>query len=111
MPRVHHSFLHLLKEREGKIIMKNYTLSLSAYSDIKKMSYEELAKWTADLFAKGVKTGKDSVTSSSAFVAALRDVLKETYDIGDARAEAVIEQLAKVFAEEIAKKVSEGGGE
>ena len=37
--------------------MKNYTLPLSTYSDLKKMSYEDMAKWAADLFAKGVKAG------------------------------------------------------
>ena len=37
--------------------MKNYTLPLSTYSDIKKMSYENMAKWAADLFAKGSEGG------------------------------------------------------
>ena len=77
--------------------MKNYTLPLSTYSDIKKMSYEEMAKWVADLYAKGVKAGKASVTSEEAFVASLGAVLKSTYDIGDTRAEAIIKMLGKIL--------------
>ena len=77
--------------------MKNYTLPLSTYSDIKKMSYENMAKWAADLFAKGVKAGKASVTSEEAFVASLSAVLKSTYDIGDTRAEAIIKRLGEIL--------------
>ena len=77
--------------------MKNYTLPLSTYSDIKKMSYEDMAKWAADLFAKGVKAGKASVTSEEAFVASLCAVLKSTYDIGDTRAEAIIKMLGEIL--------------
>ncbi len=77
--------------------MKDYILPLSTYSDVKKMNYEDLAKWAADLFAKGVKAGKASLTSEEAFVASLAAVLKSTYDIGDLRAKAIIEQLAKIL--------------
>ena len=77
--------------------MKNYTLPLSTYSDIKKMSYEEMAKWAADLFAKGVKAGKASVTSEEAFVASLLAVLKSTFDIGDTRAKAIIKRLGEIL--------------
>ena len=78
--------------------MKDYILPLSTYSDIKKMNYDEKAKWSADLFAKGVKAGKASVTSEEAFVASLAAVLKSTYDIGDLRAKAIIEQFAKILS-------------
>ena len=77
--------------------MKEYILPLSTYSDIKKMDYEELAKWAADLYQKGVKAGKASVTSEEAFVASLGSVLKSTYDIGDLRSKAIIEQFAKIL--------------
>ena len=77
--------------------MKNYTLPLSTYSDLKKMSYEEMAKWAADLFAKGVKAGKASVDSESAFVYSLAAVLKSTFDIGDTRAEAIIKRLGEIL--------------
>ncbi len=87
-----------------------FTLPLSTYSDIKKMSYEEMAKWAADLFAKGVKAGKSSVTSEEAFVASLCAVLKSTFDIGDTRAEAIIKRLAIIFAEENEKRTDEEGG-
>ena len=77
--------------------MKNYTLPLSTYSELKKMSYEEMAKWAADLFAKGVKAGKASVTSESAFVYSLAAVLKSTFDIGDTRAEAIIKRFGEIL--------------
>ena len=77
--------------------MKNYTLPLSTYSDIKKMSYEDMAKWAADLFARGVKAGKASVTSEEAFVYSLAAVLESTFDIGDTRAEAIIKRLGEIL--------------
>ena len=77
--------------------MKNFELTLPTYGYIKKMSYEDMAKWTADLFAKGVKAGKASVTSEEAFVASLRAVLKSTFDIGDTRAEAIIKRLGEIL--------------
>ena len=67
------------------------------YAAIKSMNYEDMAKWAADLYAKGVKAGKASVTSEEAFVASLGAVLKSTYDIGDLRAAAIIKQLAKIL--------------
>ena len=90
--------------------MKGFTLTLSTYSDIKKMTYEELSKWAAGIYAKGVKAGRDSVTSSAAFVASLREVFKSVYDIGETRAEELIKRLASIFAEESAKETAEGGG-
>ena len=77
--------------------MKNYTLPLSTYSDLKKMSYEDMAKWAADLFAKGVKVGKASVTSEEAFVFSLRAVLESVYDIKSTRAEAIIKRLGEIL--------------
>ena len=77
--------------------MKNYTLPLSTYSDLKKMSYEDMAKWATDLFAKGMKAGKASLTSEEAFVASLLSVLKSTFDIGDTRAEAIIKRLGEIL--------------
>lgn len=77
--------------------MKDYILPLSTYSDVKKMSYDDMAKWAADLYQKGVKAGKASVTSEEAFVASLGSVLKSTYDIGDLRAKAIIKQFAKIL--------------
>ena len=74
-----------------------FTLPLSTYSDLKKMSYEDMAKWAADLFAKGVKAGKASVTSEEAFVYSLAAVLKSTFDIGDTRAEAIIKRLGEIL--------------
>ena len=77
--------------------MKDYILPLSTYSDVKKMNYEDMAKWAAELYQKGVKAGKASLTSEEAFVASLGAVLKSTYDIGDLRAQAIIEQFAKIL--------------
>ena len=88
--------------------MKNYTLSLSAYSDVKKMNYEELAEWAAEIYAKGVKAGRASMTSVEAFPAALEAVLKSTYDIGGTRAKAIIKQMGKCLSGE---NTSSGGGE
>lgn len=77
--------------------MKNFTLTLSAYSAVKAMSYEELSKWAGDLYARGVKDGKGSVTQEEAFVAAFIRVLMSTYDIGPNRAEAVVKRIGEVI--------------
>lgn len=77
--------------------MKNFTLSLSAYSDIKKMSYEEMSNWAADLYRKAYQAGYASVTSAEAFPAALRKVLQQTDDIGPIRAEAVVQTIAQAL--------------
>ncbi len=87
--------------------MKGFTLSLSAFSDIKKMNYEEMAKWVEGIYAKGVKDGKASVTSEEAFTAAFESVLKSTYDIGATRAKAIIKQIGKCLC---AGNATEGGG-
>ena len=84
--------------------MKDYILTLSAFGDVKRMNYEELAKWAAELYQKGFKAGKASVTSKEAFIASLSSVLKSTYDIGELRAKAIIRQLAKILNSESNKE-------
>lgn len=77
--------------------MRNFTLSLSAYSDIKKMSFEEMSKWAAELYQKAYKAGSASVTSAEVFPAALRKVLQQADDIGPIRAEAVAQTIAQAL--------------
>lgn len=84
--------------------MKEFALSLSMYGDVRKMNYEELSKWAADLYRKGYKAGKSSVTAAEAFSSALRSVLLRAEDIGPVRTEAVAKTLARALNEPIGDK-------
>lgn len=77
--------------------MKSFNLSLAAYGDIKKMTYEEMSRWAAGLYQKAYKAGAASVTAAEAFPAALENALQSAEDIGPIRARSVMQAIAKVL--------------